>query len=95
MPWHDKTPIHREQLIVVCRASLQAEQVKAIAMKVRGKFYHEPQRESAMWASKHMPDLAAPLPGLGQQTLPATMPSIDFRLVWHTGLVTPACMLPT
>ena len=56
-----------------------------MASKVRSKYYREPQRESAMWARKHTPDLAAPLPGLGQQTLPATMPSIDFRLVWHTG----------
>ena len=56
-----------------------------VASKVRSKYYREPQRESAMWARKHTPDLAAPLPGLGQQTLPATMPSIDFRLVWHTG----------
>ena len=64
---------------------MQAEQVKVIALKVRSKFYREPQRESAMWARKHTPDLAAPLPGLGHQTLPATMPSIDFRLVWHTG----------
>ena len=63
----------------------QAEQVKVIALKVRDKFYREPQSESAMWARKHSPDLGAPLPGLGQQTLPATMPSIDFRLVWHTG----------
>ncbi len=52
---------------------------------MRDKFYREPQSESAMWARKHTPDLGAPLPGLGQQTLPATMPSIDFRLVWHTG----------
>ena len=59
--------------------------MKIIALKVRGKIYREPQSESAMWARKHSPDLAAPLPGLGQQTLPATMPSIDFRLVWHTG----------
>lgn len=64
---------------------LQAEQVKLISLKVRDKFYREPQSESAMWARKHTPDLGAPLPGLGQQTLPATMPSIDFRLVWHTG----------
>ena len=66
-------------------SALQAEQVKLISLKVRDKFYREPQSESAMWARKHMPDLGAPLPGLGQQTLPATMPSIDFRLVWHTG----------
>ncbi len=59
--------------------------MKLISLKVRDKFYREPQSESAMWARKHTPDLGAPLPGLGQQTLPATMPSIDFRLVWHTG----------
>ena len=59
--------------------------MKLISLKVRDKFYREPQSESAMWARKHSPDLSAPLPGLGQQTLPATMPSIDFRLVWHTG----------
>jgi hypothetical protein len=91
----DRIPSHHEQLIAVRRVPSQAEQVKAIAMKVRAKLYREPQRESAMWASKHMPDLSAPLPGLGQQTLPATMPSIDFRLVWHTGPVTPACKSPT
>ena len=68
-----------------------------MASKVRSKYYREPQRESAMWARKHTPDLAAPLPGLGQQTLPATMPSIDFRLVWHTGGLPhpcPRCVLP-
>ena len=63
----------------------QAEELIVVASKVRSKYYREPQRESAMWARKHTPDLAAPLPGLGQQTLPATMPCIDFRLVWHTG----------
>ena len=60
-------------------------QLKAIALKVRGKFYAEPSRESAAWARKHEPDLAAPLPGLAPQALPRTMPSLDFRLVWHTG----------
>lgn len=54
-------------------------------MKVRAKFYAEPARESAAWARSHAPDLAAPLPGLPPQALPATMPSLDFRLVWHTG----------
>lgn len=56
-----------------------------IALKVRDKFCIEPQRESALWASKHQRDLAAPVPGLGPQALPATMPSLDYRLVWHTG----------
>lgn len=64
---------------------MQAEQLKLIGMKVHDKYYTEPQRESAMWARKHQPNLAASLPGLPPQALPATMPSLDFRLVWHTG----------
>ena len=67
----------------------QAQQLKAIALKVRAKFYVEPARESAAWARKHAPDLAAPLPGLPPQALPRTMPSLDFRLVWHTGAACP------
>ncbi len=63
----------------------QAEELRDIALKVRDKYCVEPQRESAIWARKHQPDLARPLPGLPPQALPHTMPSLDFRLVWHTG----------
>jgi hypothetical protein len=52
---------------------------------VRAKFVAEPARESAAWARKHEPDLAAPLPGLAPQAMPQTMPYLDFHLVWHTG----------
>ncbi len=68
----------------------QAVELRDIALKVRDKYCVEPQRESAIWARKHQPDLARPLPGLPPQALPATMPSLDFRLVWHTGKSPPA-----
>lgn len=59
---------------------------------MRDKYYTEPQRDSAMWARKHQPDLAVSVLGLPPQALPATMPSLDFRLVWHTGNGTPCSL---
>ena len=64
---------------------LQAQQLKAIALKVRAKYCVEPARESAAWARKHEPDLAAPLPGLApagaaaHHALPGLPPGLAHR----------------
>ncbi|KAK9908805.1 hypothetical protein WJX75_003140 [Coccomyxa subellipsoidea] len=100
LPFYDRITVHRkgvpgheedEPLAHELRCfpnESQADELRDIALKVRDKFCVEPQRESAKWARRHRPDLAAPLPGLPPQALPFTMPSLDFRLVWHTGRMT-------
>ena len=63
---------------------LQAQQLKAVALRIRDKFTTAPSDSSA-WARRHAEQQAREesMPGLGPQQLPEAMPSLDYQLLWR------------
>ena len=64
----------------------QAEAIKAIALKIREKYYTAPHAEAQAWerrtAENHHKDAEAR--GLTPQKLPDSMPSLEFHRLWIT-----------
>lgn len=83
-PGMDGEPALSEQLRTYSTVP-QAEQVKAVALRIAQKYYGEPQRINARWQRRHGA-LEAPqqLEGMPQQEMPASTLSMDWRLIWHT-----------
>ena len=59
--------------------------IKALAFKIRNKYYIAPQSEAQAW--EHRPTGLEPedaeARGLPPQQLPPTMPALEYRRVWH------------
>lgn len=72
---------------LTCLWLLQAEQLKAVALRVRDKFTTTPA-DSSMWARRHAESASesrgADDQDLPPQQLPAAMPSLDYDLLWRS-----------
>ena len=70
--------------IGTCTLNLQAVAIKAIAGKIRDKYFVAPHAEAEAWerrtAENHHKDVEAR--GLSKQKLPSSMPSMEFKRIW-------------
>eukprot|EP00884_Botryococcus_braunii_P010316 jgi/Botrbrau1/19286/Bobra.0073s0029.1 len=92
MPLPDRVVVHRigtfgseeeQSLAYALRCfpnSTQAENLKALALKVKHK-YATAGQDTPLWVRRTM----EPAPGLPPQAMPPVMLSLEFRLIWHTG----------
>ena len=60
---------------------MQAEQLKAVALRVCDKFYTQPL--ARLQGKAEMDSPASPSTASDLQHMPATLPCLDFRLVWR------------
>jgi hypothetical protein len=61
----------------------QASQLKIVAEKVLRKYYRDPVRHDVLWSERHAARAALPS-DQPPDNLPVSLPSLDFKLEWHT-----------